>query len=120
MNILDLEDEKFKSVKVKGYNFKIRFMSPLDRIQIAQKRMRLQGGNPVEALTASDFAFMENIAVVDVCVEELPDEFKQNESCINWDDIELINELAKAVVDHTDAVLTKLKKNKPISGGEPK
>lgn len=118
MNLLNLEDEKFKLVKVKGLNFKIRFMSPLDRIQIAQRRMRLQGGNPVDALTADDFSFMENIATVDVCTEELPPEFKENESCVNWVQIELINELAQEIIKHTNDLEAKLKKNKPIDGSK--
>lgn len=116
MNILNLEDEKFKTVKVKGLNFKIRFMSPMDRVQIAQKRMRLQVGNPVEALTQADFAFFENIAIVDICTEELPKDFNENESCINWNDIELINGVAQEIVKHTDDIELKLKKNKPIEG----
>jgi hypothetical protein len=116
MNLLSFEDEKFKTVKVKGYEFKIRFMSPLDLVQIAQKRMRLQNGNPVEALTQSDFAYFENISIVDVCTEELPKDFKENESCINWMDIDLINGVADEINKHTKDIESKLKKNKPIEG----
>lgn len=114
MNLLDLNDQKFKNIEVKGYKFKIRFISPLDRVRIAQERMRLQGGNPVEALTQSDFTFMENIAIVNTCIEEFPEGFKEHESCINWDDIDLINGVAEEIINHTKEIESKLKKNKPI------
>lgn len=118
MNLLNLEDEKFKTVEVSGFKFKIRYMSPMDRVLIAQHRMRLQGGNPVESLTNDDFIFFENIAIVDKCVEDLPKEFKENESCINWNDVDLINGVAHEIRQHTIDLEAKLKKNKPIIGGE--
>ena len=118
MNLLNLEEDKFKTVEVKGYKFKIRFISPLDRVQISQQRMRLQGGNPVEALTQDDFLFFENIGIVNTCVEELPKGFKDNETCLKWDDIEMINGVANAIRKHTADIEQKLKKNKPAIGGE--
>lgn len=117
MNLLNLEDAKFKNVTVNGYKFKIRFMSPLDRVNIAQRRMQLQNGNPVEALTQNDFIYLENIAIVDVCTEEMPPDFKDNESCINWIDISMIHDLANSIREHTLEIETKLKKNKPVDGG---
>lgn len=118
MNLLNLEDEKFKDVKVKGHKFKIRFMSPLDRMQITQQRVNLQNGNPVTSLTESDFIFFENIAIVNICTDDMPDDFDQNESCICWDDLELINGLATEIRKHTSNIEAKLKKNKPVVGGE--
>ena len=114
MNLLNLEDEKFKNVEVRGNKFKIRFMSPLDKIKIAQHRCLLQGGNPVDALTQDDFIFMENVSIVNVCTEEMPKGFNQNESCVNWDDGELINELALEIRNHTNDIESKLKKNRPV------
>lgn len=114
MNLLDLESEKTKSVTVHGHEFKIRFMTPLDRINITQRRMRLQNGNPVTSLTDDDFVFFENIAMVDVCVDEAPKDFKSYESCMKWDDIGLINDLAHEIRQHTIDLDKKLKKNKPI------
>ena len=114
MNLLDLEDEKFKNVTVRGLNFKIRFISPWDRVQITRERMQLQGGNPIDALTEADFLYFENIAMVNVCTENMPDGFKQNISCIKWDDIGLINELAGEIRQHTSDIEAKLKKNRPI------
>ena len=116
MNILTLEDEKFKSVNIKGNVFKIRFISPRDVIAIAQRRMKLQNGNPVESLTQSDFLFFENIAIIDTCIEEYPKGFKENESALGWDDEELINMVADEIRTHTNDVKAKLKKNKPDSG----
>lgn len=118
MNLLNLEDEKFKDVKIKGHKFKIRFMSPLDRVQVTQNRMAFQNGNPVECLTQDEFIYFENIAIVNICTEEMPKDFNQNESCINWDDTELINGLASEIRKHTIEIESKLKKNKPIVGGE--
>ena len=120
MNLLNLEDEKLKTEKIKGHKFTFRFMSPKDRVMITQKRMALQNGNPVESMSDTDFIFFENIAIVDVCVEEMPDNFNMNESCLNWDDIGLINELADAIRKHTLSLEAKLKKNKPIEGGAEK
>ena len=118
MNLLNLEDDKLKTVKVKGHTFVIRVMTPLDRIRITQKRMGLQGGNPIEAMTNDDFIFFENIAMNDQCIEESPADFKDNESCVNWQDVELINGVAHEIRKHTTAFEAKLKKNKPIDGGE--
>lgn len=118
MNLLNLEDEKFKTVKIKGHEFKIKFMLPMDRIRITQRRMALQGGSPVDAMSQADFIFFENIAIVDVCVEEMPKDFKAGESCATWDDIDMINDLASAIRDHTTDLETRLKKNKPIAGGK--
>jgi len=118
MNLLDLQDEKFKNVVVNGYKFKIRFISPMDRAQVIQQRMRLQGGNPIEALTLDDFTYFENVAIVNVCVEELPTGFKENESCLKWEDIDLINKVAGEIRTHTNDIEAKLKKNRPIDGSK--
>lgn len=118
MNLLNLEDEKFKNEKVGGYNFRIKFISPMDRISITQKRISFQGGNPIESLTQDEFIFFENCAIVDICTEKMPDSFNENESCIKWDSIELINELATRIRKHTNDIESKLKKNKPVDGGE--
>lgn len=118
MNILDMQEEKFKTVTVQGYKFKIRYISPMDRAQIIQQRMRLQGGNPVESLTQDDFMFFENIAIVNICVEELPKDFKENESCLKWGDTDLINQVAGEIRTHTNDVEAKLKKNRLIDGSK--
>jgi hypothetical protein len=118
MNLLNLqEDEKLKTIKVKGYNFTIRFITPLDRVKIAQQRMRLQGGNPIDAMANEDFIFFENIAINDHCIEESPEDFEDYESCVSWDDIEIINGVAGEIKKHTNDIESKLKKNKPIIGG---
>lgn len=119
MNLLNLqEDEKNKSITVKGHKFKIRFISPLDRVKISQRRMNLQGGNPVDSITEDDFFLFNSIAMCDVCIEESPKGFDENESCINWDDDEIIYGVAKEIQKHTDDIRSKLKKNKPVTGGE--
>lgn len=118
MNILNLEDEKFKTVEIQNKKFKIRFISPFDRIVITQVRMKMQGGNPVEAMTQDDFMYFENIAICNTCIEELPKGFKENESCVSWNSIDLINEVAFEIKKHTSEIEAKLKKNRPIEGGE--
>lgn len=116
MNLLDIE--KTKNVTVQGYKFEIKFISPLDRIKISQGRMLLQGGNPVESLTESEYIFFENIATVNTCVEEMPEGFNKNESCAGWESIELINEVASEINSFTQEIESKLKKNRPAPGGE--
>jgi len=118
MNLLNLEDVKFKTVTVNGHKFQIRFMSPLDRVSIAQRRMRLQDGQPLSAMSEEELLFFENIAIVDVCTEEMPKEFKEHQSCIYWEDISLINGLANDIRQHTLDIESKLKKNKSIAGSE--
>mgnify|MGYP001556255504 CR=1 FL=1 len=120
MNLLSLEDNKFKNVKVKGYDFKIRFMTPMDRVQVTQGRIVLQGGQPVETLTNDEFTFFENVAIVNTCTENMPDDFNQNESCLKWDDIDLINQLAHEIRQHTSDIESKLKKNRPTTGSGQK
>jgi len=118
MNLLDLKDEKSKTVTVRGYKFRVKYMTPRDRIQITQKRVALQNGNPIEAFTQDDFLFFENISIVDTCTEDMPESFNLNESCMNWDDVDLVNELAHEIRKHTLDLESKLKKNKPIDGGK--
>lgn len=118
MNLLTLEDEKFKTITANGQSFRIRFMTPMDRIRIAQHRMKLQGGNPVDALTQDDFLMFENIAIVDTCVEDLPKGYNENETCAKWPDIEIIHAVAHEIRKHTIDVEAKLKKNKPAEGSE--
>lgn len=115
MNLLTL-DEKFKNVTVKGEKFKIRYISPLDRVKISQRRITLQNGNPVESLTEADFALFNSIAINDICIEESP--YNENESCMNWPDDDLIFAVATEIQKHTDEIKAKLKKNKPITGSE--
>jgi hypothetical protein len=115
MNLLNLEDEKFETKKIGGYEFKYHFISPMDRVRITQRRTNLQESKPVECLTQDEYVFFENIATIDVCTDELPKEFNKNESCIKWQDINLINELAGAIREHTSRIEEKLKKNKPVS-----
>jgi len=117
MDLLKLEDEKFKTVNVKGYIFKIRFMSPRDVASISQRRMKLQNGNPVESMTQWEFNFFESIAINDTCIEEYPKGFNLNESSIAWDDEELIQLVASEIKNHTEDIKSKLKKNKPVIGG---
>ena len=116
MNLLDLSEEKFKTVEVKGHKFKIKAMFPKEKILVAQRRMGLQNGNPIEALTNNDFIFFENIGIIDICVEEMPKEFRSNESCLNWTDQELINLVANEIRAHTSYIEEELKKNRPIDG----
>lgn len=118
MNLLNLQDEKLKTVKVKGHKFVIRFISPMDRVKISQQRMNLQNGNPLSSLTDDEFINFENIAMIDTCTEEMPDGFNQNESCLKWEDQDLINKLAHEIRGHTADLESKLKKNKHIEGGE--
>jgi hypothetical protein len=118
MNLLNLEDDKFKTINVRGYKFKIRFISPKDRILIGQKRAIFQGGQPLESFTESEFIFYENIAINDLCIEETPDQFNSFESCANWDDETLINDIASEIRKHTQEIQEKLKKNKHIEGSE--
>jgi hypothetical protein len=114
MNLLDLSDEKFKTIKVKGQQFKIRFITPLDRVKVSQRRMQLQNGQPLSAMTDMEYVNFENIAMIDICTEEMPKDFNASESCINWPDQELIDGLAKEIRNHTSDIETRLKKNKPI------
>lgn len=115
MNLLDLEDEKLKNVNINGKNFKIRFISPRDRISIAQKRASFQGGLPFESFPEQDLILFDNIAVVDICTEEFPTGINSSESCGNWDDGELINNLANEIRKHTADFEAKLKKNRPLA-----
>lgn len=116
MNIMTLEEEKFKDVTVSGYNFRIRFMTPLDRANITNNRVAMQNGNPIEAYTQDEFSFLENIAIVNTCTDQMPKEFKKNESCVKWLDINLINELAYEIRQHTSDIEELLKKNRPTVG----
>ena len=112
MNILNLEDEKFKTETIQGYKFRLRYISPLDRVNITRERIILQGGQPVEALTADDYTFFENVAIVNTCVDQMPDGFKENESCVKWNEISLIYDVAEAIKRHTADIEAKLKKNR--------
>lgn len=114
MNLLNLE--KVKTVTVQGgrYEFKIRFISPLDRVNITQRRVGLQDGKPLECFSENEFLFFENVAVVDTCLEDVPKDFNKNESCLRWQDIDIINELANEIKKFTSEVDEKLKKNRPV------
>lgn len=113
MNLLTLEDEKFKTVVIeKKYKFKIKYISPLDRIAITQRRTSFQNGKPIDSFTQDEFDFFENIAIVDTCTEEFPEEFNDLQSCAKWPDIDVINGLAYEIRVHTNDILSKLKKNR--------
>lgn len=114
MNLLDLNEEKFKTIVVQDRTFRVRFISPMDRVQITRRRMNLQDGKPVECLTQDEFTFFENVAINDVCIEDYPKDLKKSESCMNWLDASLINEVAFEIKKHTSEFEEKLKKNKPI------
>lgn len=115
-NLLTLEDEKFKTVKVHGYKFKIRYMSTKDKILVEQKRMLFQNGSKIEELTQEAFTLFQAIAMVDRCVEEFPPEFKEYQSSMDWDDEELVVELAEEIDKHTNEIKSKLKKNRSNLG----
>lgn len=114
MNLLDLEDKKYKDIEVLGYKFKIKFILPMDKVIISQRRMKLQAGEPVESMTQEDFNFFESIAINDVCIEEQPKELKENKSSINWPSNDLILKVADKIREHTEEIESELKKNKPI------
>lgn len=118
MNLLNIQDdEKFKSVEVKGHKFRIRYISPLDKVKISQRRMSFQDGNPVESLTEDDFTTFNSIAMCDICIEDSPDGFDENVSCVNWEDEDLVYGVASEIQKHTNDIRKKLKKNKPNTGG---
>ena len=112
------EEEKYKNVTIKDQTFKIRFVSPKDKVLVSKRRMSLQGDAKIEAMTADEFMHMENIALIDVCTEEYPKGFNSTESCINWLDGELIEQLADEIRKHTSDIQGKLKKNRPLNGVE--
>lgn len=120
MNLLNMEEEKFKEIEVKGYKFKIRAMSPKDRRIITQRRVFLQNGQPVSSFTDDDFYYLESLAMNDICIEKMPDpegdNFKPNMSCDNWDDVDLINLVANEIRKHTAYIEEELKKNRPSTG----
>lgn len=116
MNLLNLEEEKFKTVEVKGLQFKIRAMLPKDKRMVTQRRLMLQNGHPVTSLTEDDFYFLESLAINDICIEKMPKELKENVSCENWDDGELINLVANEIRKHTSFIEEELKKNRPTDG----
>lgn len=118
MNLLNLEEDRFKNVTVKEFPFKIRFISPKDKVLVSKRRMNLQGDAKIESMTEHEFIHMENIALIDVCTEEYPKGFNSSESCINWDDEELIALLADEIRRHTSEIQGKLKKNRPLTGVE--
>ena len=118
MNILDLEGEKFKSVTVFGYTFKIRFITQKDRLMIGNRRADIQGNRNIDAMTVDEFSRAENIATVDICTESMPKEFNQNESCVNWPDDDLVTELAEEIRKHSTDIKERLKKNRPLERGE--
>ena len=91
-------------------------MFPRDKMMIAQRRMKFQDGQPIEAMTNADFMFFENVAMNDICIEEMPKDLKSNESCINWIDQDLINGVADEIKKHTSYIEEELKKNKPANG----
>jgi len=115
MNLLTLEEEKIKTEKIKGYEFKFRFISPKDRIKITRQRIAITGPIPIESFMEDEFMLYQYAAIVDTCLEEMPEDFNQNESCIEWPDRDLIIQLAKAIQKHTDDIEAKLKKNKPAT-----
>lgn len=116
MNLLNLEEEKFKDIEVKGLKFRIRAMFPKDKRMVTQRRMMFQNGQPVTSLTDDDFYFFENMAINDTCIEKMPKDFKENLSCENWEDIELINLVANEIRKHTQDLEESLKKNRPLDG----
>ena len=116
MNLLNLEEEKFKTIEVKEKKFKIKAIFPRERILITQRRMGYQNGNPVSSLSEDEFYFFESIAMCDVCITEMPKGLKENESCINWVDTEMVNLVANEIRKHTAYIEGELKKNKPSTG----
>ena len=121
MNLLGIEEsEKFKVVKVKGYEFKIKVIRRKEDDAITRTRCTLQGNHPIEKLTQKDFLNMQNVATCDICIEEYPKGWDQYESCENWDDDEIIDLVAEEIRKFTDEFRAKLKKNKPVGGVEEK
>ena len=111
MNLLTMEDEKFKTVNIQGqYKFTIRYVTPMDIVLITQRRMKLQNGCSMNTMTQDEFDYFENIAMVDICVTEMPKGFKEGESCVNWPDQELINSVAYEIKKHTSYIEEALKK----------
>jgi hypothetical protein len=121
MNVLTLEEDQYKTVKVDGYDFKIRFISTKDDVLISRRRMDLQGGNSVEKCSQKDFDLYESIAIIDICTEiicpdktKIPKGFGLNESCIDYPDTDMLFTLADEIRKHTANIKLELKKNKPI------
>ena len=79
MDLLNLEDEKTKTVTVGGYSFKIKAIGGLEERLISKKRVEINGIE-VDKQTQDEFMFALNCATVDICTVEYPKGFKQNES----------------------------------------
>ena len=116
MNVFDIKSEKFKVVKINNEEFKISAILPRERSEIAVKRSYLQGGMNVDSFLASDIDFFEKVATVDVCVIEKPNRYEESDSCRDWLDQTIIDDLYSKIKKRTKILEEKLKKNRSSDG----
>lgn len=109
-NLLDLENDRQTDTVINGFNFRIKALFTKDYIDIAKKKVILQGGVPAAALSEEDKYMFERIATVNQAVTVWPEKIKNAESC---PDFALINSVYKEIEEWTEAFDEELKKNRP-------
>lgn len=117
MDMFDITNEKFKTIKISDEEFKITAILPRERIEIAVKKAYLQGNMSIEAFSLADIQLIDKIATVDVCVLNKPDKLDDYDSCRDWDNEDLIDTLYNRITKLTKRLDKNLKKNKSNKGG---
>lgn len=108
-NMLILDADREKSIKIKNDAFKIKAIFPKERNEIARRMAIEQNGMASNTFQMDDLYAFRRGSTVDTCVIDSPDWWENANDCI---DEEVLDELYKAINKFSDEFQEKLKKNK--------
>ncbi len=108
-NMLFLEDDRKKAIKIGTDTFIIKAIFPEDEVVIARKTSILQNGLPANSFHEASLVLFDKIATVDQMVATKPGWFKSAMEC---PDRALVDELYNNIHEWSNEFQDSLKKNK--------
>jgi hypothetical protein len=108
-NMLFLDEDRTKEIKIGDDVFKVRALFPKERKEIARRVSIEQNGLPSNSFTMNERFLFERSASIDTAIMESPSWWKNADEA---PDEELLNDLYEEINNWTDEFQEKLKKNR--------
>lgn len=116
-NMLFLEKDREKEVKINNENFKIKALFEKDYLEISRRVAISRNGLPENNFSQADRYRFSRIATIDVALIDHPDWWTSAENC---PESETLEKLMIEIENHSLEFQQKLKKNKFAKRGEAK
>lgn len=114
-NMMILEEDARKTVKIGDDTFVVKAVFPVDRASIARQVSMYQNGMPANSFAYDDRVMFERNAILDICIVEKPEWWQGWAKC---PDEEVLETLHSEILAWNNEFQEKLKKNRLGKGSQ--